>query len=237
MLGDELAPLLGDLDQLVVVDVYAGGLGDQPQRGLVRRATRACRVRQRSRSASNPTSDPRARHATVASVGSVTRTCSRSGLLIAAAQRSSTLPRWSSSGNSADPAVGDPSEHDDVHPRAGQPVDQERDLVSVAPASSSWPTTTVCRCLQGPAADRAPGALDVLAAQPPGAVLAAELDGGAERLVGRLRRGGDPGSASASRCCSSAAVISGTPVCGSPTRRNDLGLAMAPRSRGSRTRR
>ena len=108
-----------------------------------------------SRSASKPTSNPSARHATVASAGSVTTTCSRSGLLVAAAQRASTLPRSSSSGNSPTRPSGTPASTTTCTCGAGQPVDQQRDLVSGCAGEQLVADDDGLPLLEGPAADRA----------------------------------------------------------------------------------
>ena len=178
----------GDVHQLVVVDVHAGYPAIQPERGSVHRDDQAGWVRQRrGRRRRSPTNDPRASPRDSASAGSATTTCSRSGRWSTAAQRSSTLPRSSSSGNSPSRPSGTPAStttctwcrparRPGARPRPGGAGEQ---LVA---DDDGLPR------LEGPAADRGPGALDVAAAQPQAPVLAPDLDRGAERLVGRLRR-------------------------------------------------
>ena len=90
-------------------------------------------------------------------------------------------------GEEAHPAVGHRGQHDDVHLGPGQAVDQQRDLVPRGAREQPWPTTAVSRCLRARRQILAPSALDVLAAQTPGAVLAAQLHRGSERLVRRTR--------------------------------------------------
>ncbi|QIG45428.1 hypothetical protein G5V58_24125 [Nocardioides anomalus] len=75
-----------------------------------------------------------------------------------------------------------------MHARAGQPVDEQVDLVRRRAGQQLVAHHDGVPGLEGAPADPGPGALDVLAAQRPRLVLAAQLDRRAERLLARARR-------------------------------------------------
>ena len=115
-------------------------------------------------------------------VPSTWTTCSRSGRLAGGATSGRPRSRSRSSGNIAARGSGEPDEHDECTAIPGS-----RSTISSIPSGGGgeqWRlTTTVCLFFLARRQSR-PTALDLLAAKPQ-AVVAAHLDGGEERLLGR----------------------------------------------------
>jgi hypothetical protein len=189
---DHLGPALGEVDEVLVVNGDPGELGDQAQRGGVRRHDQAGRVRKRQpvgiEAHQRPEGAPRD--------GRVVRIGHHDVQPVRAAGRGRPAVEHAAEvelvGEQADPGVRDAGQHHHVQLGAGEPVGQERDLVHAGTGQQLVADDHGLPLLEGPAADAAPGPLDILAAQAPGPVLASQLDGGAERLVRRLGRRGDP---------------------------------------------